>query len=40
MNISSLGKRFRENIQTYIIIILLVVNWGVFAVVTEGNYLS
>ncbi len=40
MNISSLGKRFRENIQTYIIIILLIVIWGIFAIVTEGNYLS
>jgi D-xylose transport system permease protein len=40
MNISELGKRFRENIQTYIIIILLIFIWGVFAIVTDGNYVS
>jgi D-xylose transport system permease protein len=40
MNISELGKRFRENIQTYIIIILLIVIWGVFAIVTDGNYVG
>jgi D-xylose transport system permease protein len=40
MNISALNQRFRQNIQTYIIIIALVVIWGVFAVVTKGGYLS
>ncbi len=40
MNISALSQRFRQNIQTYIIIIALVVIWGVFAVVTKGGYLS
>lgn len=40
MNISVLNKRFRQNIQTYIIIIALVAIWGVFAVVTNGSYLS
>jgi D-xylose transport system permease protein len=40
MNISMLGERFRKNIQTYIIIILTVVIWGVFAIVTNGGYLS
>jgi D-xylose transport system permease protein len=40
MNISTLSQRFRKNIQTYIIIIALVVIWGVFAIVTKGGYLS
>jgi D-xylose transport system permease protein len=40
MNKAALGQRFRQNIQTYIIIIALVVIWGVFAVVTKGGYLS
>jgi D-xylose transport system permease protein len=40
MNISALGQRFRQNIQTYIIIIFLIAIWGVFAVVTKGGYLS
>ena len=40
MNISALSQRFRKNIQTYIIIIALVVIWGVFAIVTKGGYLS
>jgi len=40
MNLSMLGERFRNNIQTYIIIIFLVATWGVFALVTNGGYLS
>jgi D-xylose transport system permease protein len=40
MNISALNQRFRQNIQTYIIIIALIAIWGVFAVVTKGGYLS
>ncbi len=38
MNFSELGQRFRKNIQTYIIIIALVVIWGVFAIITKGGY--
>jgi len=40
MNLSTFGQQFRKNIQTYIIIILLVLIWGIFAVVTKGGYLS
>ncbi len=40
MNLPELGKRFRKNIQTYIIIIALVAIWGVFAIVTKGSYLG
>lgn len=40
MNITALNQRFRQNIQTYIIIIALIVIWGVFAIVTGGSYLS
>jgi D-xylose transport system permease protein len=40
MNISALGQRFRQNIQTYIIIIFLIAIWGVFAIVTKGGFLS
>jgi D-xylose transport system permease protein len=40
MNLSEVGKRFRKNIQTYIIIIALVAIWGVFAIVTKGSYLG
>jgi D-xylose transport system permease protein len=40
MNFSEVGQRFRKNIQTYIIIIALVVIWGVFAIVTKGGYLG
>lgn len=40
MKLSSLSQRFRQNIQTYIIIIALIVIWGVFAIVTKGGYLS
>lgn len=39
-SISTFGQRFRQNIQTYIIIIALVAIWGVFAIVTKGSYLS
>lgn len=40
MSISTMGQQFRKNIQTYIIIILLIFIWGVFALVTKGSYLS
>jgi len=40
MSLSTLGERFRKNIQTYIIIIFLIATWGVFAIVTKGGYLS
>ena len=40
MNLSALAQRFRQNIQTYTIIIALVTIWGIFAVVTGGGYLS
>jgi D-xylose transport system permease protein len=40
MNLSIFAQRFRQNIQTYTIIIALVVIWGIFAVVTSGGYLS
>lgn len=40
MNLSTFGEKLRKNIQTYIIIIALVVIWGVFAVVTKGGYIG
>jgi len=40
MNLSVLAQRFRNNIQTYIIIFALIAIWSVFAVVTGGSYLS
>jgi D-xylose transport system permease protein len=40
MNFSVLAQRFRNNIQTYIIIFALIAIWSVFAVVTGGSYLS
>jgi len=40
MNLSNLGQRFRKNIQTYVIIIALVVIWGVFAIITKGGFLG
>jgi D-xylose transport system permease protein len=40
MNAATLGQQFRKNIQTYIIIILLVAIWGIFAIATNGGYLS
>jgi len=40
MNFSNLLDRIRKNIQTYIIIIALVAIWGVFAIGTNGLYLS
>jgi D-xylose transport system permease protein len=40
MNLSALNQRFRQNIQTYIIIIALIAIWGVFGLVTQGRYLS
>jgi D-xylose transport system permease protein len=36
----NLSQRFRKDIQTYIIIIFLIGIWGVFAIVTNGGYLS
>jgi D-xylose transport system permease protein len=40
MNFSTLAERFRQNLQTYTIIIALITIWGIFAVVTGGGYLS
>jgi D-xylose transport system permease protein len=41
MNISSdLMRRFRQNIQTYTIILALILIWIFFAVLTEGAYFS
>ncbi len=40
MNIASIGQQFKKNLQTSIIIILLIVIWGVFAIITNGGYLS
>lgn len=40
MRLSALNQLFRKNIQTYIIIILLVVIWGAFSIVTQGGFLS
>ena len=41
MNLTSeLGKQFRQNIQTYTIIIAMVVIWIFFAFMTGGSYLS
>lgn len=41
MNLSSeLMKRFRQNIQTYTIILALIIIWILFAVLTNGAYLS
>ena len=37
MNISALSQRFRQNIQTYIIIIALVVNLGSFCHCHKGR---
>lgn len=37
---SELSARFRQNIQTYTIILALVAIWGLFALQTSGNYLS
>ncbi|MBN1430501.1 MAG: sugar ABC transporter permease [Anaerolineae bacterium] len=40
MNLSAeLSKRFRQNIQTYAIVLALVALWILFAVLTEGRYL-
>lgn len=35
-----LARRFRDNIQTYTIILALVAIWGLFAVLTNGSFLS
>lgn len=40
MTDSSLLEQFRKNLQTYIIIIALVFIWGIFAIGTNGSYLS
>ena len=40
MKFSALSEQFRKNIQTYIIIIFLVLIWGVFAIATKGGYFS
>jgi D-xylose transport system permease protein len=38
--LEDLSKRFRQNLQTYTIILALVVIWGFYAILTEGAYLS
>ena len=41
MNLSSeLYRRFRQNIQTYAIVLALLVIWVLFAFLTEGRYLK
>ena len=41
MNLSAeIIKRFRDNIQTYTIILAMIVIWVFFAVMTEGRYLG
>ncbi len=40
MNISNLSKQFRANIQTYTIILALVVIWIFFTILTGGLYFS
>lgn len=40
IKLPALKQSVRGNIQTYIIIILLIAIWGVFALVTKGGYLS
>jgi D-xylose transport system permease protein len=40
MSLSTFGQKIRKNIQTYIIIIALVVIWGVFAIITKGGYIG
>ncbi len=39
MDFSTLTQRFRQNIQTYTIIIALAAIWGIFAILTGGIYL-
>ncbi|MCK6624384.1 MAG: sugar ABC transporter permease [Anaerolineae bacterium] len=38
--VSGVSKRFRANIQTYALIVALIVLWGFFSVMTEGAYLG
>ncbi len=37
---NNLAQAFRKNIQTYTIIIALIVIWIIFAIATQGGYLS
>lgn len=39
-NLTTQKQQSRRNLQTYMIIILLIVIWGIFAIVTKGVYLS
>lgn len=38
--VSGVTKRFRANIQTYALIVALIVLWGFFYIMTEGAYLG
>ena len=38
--VNEITKRFRENLQTYTIILALVGIWALFFVLTKGSYLS
>jgi D-xylose transport system permease protein len=40
MSMTNFAQAFRKNIQTYMITIALVVIWVVFAVATQGGYIS
>src|SRR5215213_1131245 len=37
---AEIGRRFRSNIQTYTIILALIAIWALFAVLTNGAFLS
>ncbi len=39
-SVSGVTKRFRANIQTYALIVALIVLWGFFSAMTEGAYLG
>jgi D-xylose transport system permease protein len=38
--LSGIARRFRSNVQTYTLIIAMVVIWGIFAVATSGSFLE
>ncbi len=39
MDLSTFTRQFRQNLQTYTIILALVFIWGIFAIVTAGGYI-
>ena len=39
-SVNTMSKRLRGNLQTYALVIAMVVIWGLFAVLTGGTYLS